>query len=166
PDDAIIGLVSDRIKQADCSAGFLLDGFPRTIPQARAMTAAGIDIDFVVEFWLDDEELLKRSSGRRVHPPSGRTSHVLFNPPRVAGKDDVTGEDLVQRADDREETALKRLEIYKQHAGALVDYYASRAASGEPQAPKRVRISAAGPLQEIRDTLFTALGAYETALTG
>jgi len=166
PDDVIIGLVSDRIKQADCSAGFLLDGFPRTIPQARAMTAAGIDIDFVVEFWLDDEELLKRSSGRRVHPPSGRTYHVLFNPPRVAGKDDVTGEDLVQRADDREETALKRLEIYKQHAGALVDYYASRAASGEPQAPKRVRISAAGPLQEIRDTLFTALGAYETAPAG
>lgn len=166
PDDVMIGLVGDRIKQADCRAGFLLDGFPRTIPQAEAMTAAGIDVDFVVEFWLGDEELLKRSCGRRVHPPSGRTYHVLFNPPRVAGKDDVTGEDLVQRSDDREETARKRLEVYKQHAGALVDYYARRAASGEPRAPKRVRIFAAGPLREIRDKLFTALGAYETAPAG
>ena len=157
PDGIIIDLVKDRIQQPDCGAGFQLDGFPRTIPQAEAMTAAGIDVDFVVEFWLDDEELLKRSSGRLVHSPSGRTYHVLFNPPRVAGKDDVTGEDLVQRADDRVDTAKKRLEVYKQHAGALVDYYSRRAASGEPRAPKYLRISAADPLQEVREQLFAAL---------
>ncbi len=157
PDGIIIDLVKDRIRQPDCGAGFQLDGFPRTIPQAEAMTAAGIDVDFVVEFWLDDEELLKRSSGRLVHPPSGRTYHVLFNPPRVAGKDDVTGEDLVQRVDDRVDTAKKRLDVYKLHAGALVDYYSQRAASGEPRAPKYLRISAADPLQQVREQLFAAI---------
>ena len=157
PDGIIIDLVKDRIRQPDCGAGFQLDGFPRTIPQAEAMTAAGIDVDFVVEFWLDDEELLKRSSGRLVHPPSGRTYHVLFNPPRVAGKDDVTGEDLVQRVDDRVDTAKKRLDVYNLHAGALVDYYFRRAASGEPRAPKYLRISAADALQEVREQLFAAL---------
>lgn len=157
PDDVIIGLVKDRIKQPDCSAGFLLDGFPRTIPQATAMTTEVIDIDIVVEFWLDNDELLKRSCGRLVHPPSGRTYHLSFNPPQVAGKDDVTGEDLVQRADDREDTALKRLEVHQLHAGALTDYYFSRAAGGGPHALKYVKISAAGSLREVRDKLFTAL---------
>lgn len=157
PDDLIIDLVRERIRQPDCSAGFQLDGFPRTIPQAEAMTAAKIDVDFVVEFWLDDEELLKRSSGRLVHPPSGRTYHVSFHPPKVAGKDDITGEDLVQRVDDRSDTAIKRLAVYKQHAGALVDYYCRRAASGEPDAPQYLRISAAESLQQVREQLFAAL---------
>ena len=164
PDGIIIDLVKDRIRQPDCGAGFQLDGFPRTIPQAEAMTAAGIDVDFVVEFWLDDEALLKRSSGRLVHPSSGRTYHVLFNPPRVAGKDDITGEDLVQRVDDRPETAKKRLDVYRLHAGALADYYSRRAASGEPGAPKYLRISAADPLQEVRERLFTALDKCVAAM--
>ncbi len=157
PDDLIIDLVKDRVCQPDCSAGFQLDGFPRTIPQAEAMAAADIDVEFVVEFWLDDEELLKRSSGRLVHPPSGRTYHVSFHPPRVAGKDDITGEDLVQRVDDRTDTAKKRLEVYKQHASALVAYYCQRAASGESRAPRHLKISAAGPLQQVREQLFAAL---------
>jgi adenylate kinase len=164
PDDIIIDLVRERIRQPDCGTGFLLDGFPRTIPQAEAMTAAGINVDFVVEFWLDDAELLKRSSGRLVHQPSGRTYHVLFNPPRIAGKDDVTGEDLTQRVDDRADTAKKRLDVYKLHAGALVDYYSRRAASGEPGAPRYLRISAAGSLQEVRQQLFTALDKYLATL--
>ncbi len=158
PDDLIIDLVRERIRQPDCSAGFQLDGFPRTIPQAEAMTAAKIDVDFVVEFWLDDEELLKRSSGRLVHAPSGRTYHVSFHPPKVAGKDDVTGEDLVQRVDDQTDTAKKRLDVYKQHAGALIDYYSRRAASGEPGAPQYLRISATESLQQVRERLFAVLG--------
>lgn len=157
PDDLIIDLVRERVRQPDCSAGFQLDGFPRTIPQAEAIMAAGIDVDFVVEFWLDDEELLKRSSGRLVHPPSGRTYHVSFNPPRVAGKDDVTGEDLVQRVDDRADTAKKRLDVYKQHTSALIDYYSRRAASGDPHAPQYLRISAAESLQQVSEKLFAAL---------
>jgi adenylate kinase len=164
PDDIIIDLVRERIRQPDCGAGFQLDGFPRTIPQAEAMTAAGISVDFVVEFWLDDAELLKRSSGRLVHQSSGRTYHVLFNPPQVAGKDDVTGEDLTQRIDDRADTAKKRLDVYKLHAGALVDYYSRRAASGEPGAPRYLRISAAGPLQEVREQLFRVLDKYAATM--
>jgi adenylate kinase len=164
PDDIIIDLVRERIRQPDCGAGFQLDGFPRTIPQAEAMAAAGISVDFVVEFWLDDAELLKRSSGRLVHQSSGRTYHVLFNPPRVAGKDDITGEDLTQRIDDRADTAKKRLDVYKLHAGALVDYYSQRAASGEPGAPRYLRISAAGPLQEVREQLFTVLDKYAATM--
>jgi len=159
PDSIIVDLVKDRVRQADCSAGFQLDGFPRTIPQAEAMIAAEIDVDFIVEFWLDEAELLKRSSGRLVHPPSGRTYHVLFNPPRIAGKDDVTGDDLVQRTDDRMETARARLDVYRLHAGALSDFYRSRADSGQPHAPRYVRISAAGRLNEIRDALFAVLDA-------
>ncbi|MEK6592892.1 MAG: adenylate kinase [Pseudomonadota bacterium] len=162
PDDLIIDLVRDRIRQPDCSAGFQLDGFPRTIPQAEAMTAAGINIDIVVEFRLDDEELLERSGGRLVHPPSGRTYHALFNPPRAAGKDDVTGEGLVQRKDDQADTAKKRLEVYKRHAGALVDYYSQCAARGQSHVPRYIRISAAGSLQEVRGQLFAALDEYST----
>lgn len=157
PDDLIIGLVKERIREPDCSTGFQLDGFPRTIPQAEAMTAAGINVDYVVEFWLDDEELLRRSGGRLVHPSSGRTYHVSFHPPRIAGKDDVTGEDLVQRVDDRADTAKKRLEVYKQHAGALIDYYSRLAAGGGPHAPKYLRISAAESLQNVCGQLFVAL---------
>jgi len=159
PDTVIIELVKSRIAQDDCRSGFLLDGFPRTVPQAEAMAAAGIGIDFVVEFWLAREELIRRTSGRLVHPASGRTYHAQFNPPKVPGKDDVTGEDLVQRADDRPETAAKRLDVYTQHASALVAYYTGRAAGGEAGAPKYVRVSAQGPVEAVRERLFAALDA-------
>src|SRR5919206_3828561 len=122
PDDVIIGLVKERIAQPDCRQGFLFDGFPRTIPQADAMRDAGVDIDYVIEIDVDDAEIIKRLSGRRVHLPSGRTYHVQFNPPKTPGKDDVTGEDLIQRDDDREETIRKRLQIYHEQTKQLVDY--------------------------------------------
>lgn len=159
PDDIIIELVKNRIREPDCGTGFLLDGFPRTVPQAEALAAARIEVDFIVEFRLDEDELLARSEGRLAHLPSGRTYHVLFNPPRVPGKDDVTGEELVQRADDRMETARKRLEVYRLHAGALIGYYLARAGSGEPNAPRYVRIAAAGSPAEIREQVFAALDA-------
>ncbi|HQR54004.1 MAG TPA: adenylate kinase [Burkholderiales bacterium] len=158
PDDVIIGLVQDRIKQPDCAHGFLFDGFPRTIPQAEAMREAGVAIDYVVEVDVDDAEIIKRMSGRRVHLASGRTYHVVFNPPRVAGKDDATGEDLVQREDDREETVRKRLAVYHSQTKPLVDYYANWAASGAPGAPKHVRIPGIGSVENIRDQIFAALG--------
>ena len=129
-DDIIIGLVKERIAQPDCANGFLLDGFPRTIPQAQAMKDAGVTVDFVLEFDVPDEEIVKRMSGRRVHPGSGRVYHVVFNPPKVEGKDDVTGEDLVIRADDEETTVRKRLDIYHQQTEPLVGYYKAEAAAG------------------------------------
>jgi adenylate kinase len=158
PDDVIIGLVQDRIAQPDCANGFLFDGFPRTIPQAEAMRKAGVAIDYVVEVDVDDAEIIKRMSGRRVHLASGRTYHVVFNPPRVAGKDDVTGEDLVQRDDDREETVRKRLAVYHSQTKPLVEYYAKWAASGASGAPKHVKIPGVGSVEEIRDQIFAALG--------
>jgi adenylate kinase len=157
PDEVIIGLVRERIKDADCANGFLFDGFPRTIPQAEAMKQAGVGIDYVVEIDVDDAEIIKRMSGRRVHLASGRTYHVVFNPPKVAGKDDSTGEDLVQREDDKEETVRKRLEIYHSQTKPLVDYYASWAASGQPGAPKHVRIPGIGSVDAIREAVFAAL---------
>ncbi|MFB0954028.1 MAG: adenylate kinase [Aeromonadaceae bacterium] len=129
-DEIIIGLVKERIAQDDCAKGFLLDGFPRTIPQADAMKAVGVMVDFVLEFEVPDEEIVKRMSGRRVHPGSGRVYHVVFNPPKVEGKDDVTGEDLVIRADDEETTVRKRLDIYHQQTEPLVGYYKAEAAAG------------------------------------
>ena len=129
-DEIIIGLVKERIAQDDCAKGFLLDGFPRTIPQADAMKAVGVMVDFVLEFDVPDEEIVKRMSGRRVHPGSGRVYHVEFNPPKVEGKDDVTGEDLVIRADDEETTVRKRLDIYHQQTEPLVGYYKAEAAAG------------------------------------
>ena|SRR5574344_614756 len=129
-DEIIIGLVKERIAQDDCTKGFLLDGFPRTIPQADAMKAVGVMVDFVLEFDVPDEEIVKRMSGRRVHPGSGRVYHVVFNPPKVEGKDDVTGEDLVIRADDEETTVRKRLDIYHQQTEPLVGYYKAEAAAG------------------------------------
>ena len=129
-DEIIIGLVKERIAQDDCAKGFLLDGFPRTIPQADAMKAVGVMVDFVLEFDVPDEEIVKRMSGRRVHPGSGRVYHVVFNPPKVEGKDDVTGEDLVIRADDEETTVRKRLDIYHQQNEPLVGYYKAEAAAG------------------------------------
>ena len=129
-DEIIIGLVKERIAQDDCAKGFLLDGFPRTIPQADAMKAVGVMVDFVLEFDVPDEEIVKRMSGRRVHPGSGRVYHLVFNPPKVEGKDDVTGEDLVIRADDEETTVRKRLDIYHQQTEPLVGYYKAEAAAG------------------------------------
>lgn len=157
PDDVIIGLVKNRVRQGDCAGGFLLDGFPRTIAQVKAMATAGIEIDVVIELWIDPSELLKRTSGRRVHPPSGRTYHVMFNPPKVAGKDDVTGEDLVQRADDQDDTARKRLGVYYEHAGAITEHYLDWSASGDPRAPKYVRIDGSGSIREVGDRLFDVL---------
>ena len=158
PDEVIIGLVKDRIKQPDCAKGFLFDGFPRTIPQADAMKNAGVALDHVVEIDVDDAEIVKRLSGRRVHPASGRTYHVTFNPPKTQGKDDVTGEPLVQRDDDKEETILKRLEVYHSQTRQLVDYYSKWADSGVPGAPVYARVEGVGSLESIRDRIFEALG--------
>ncbi len=157
PDEVIIGLVKERIKEDDCQKGFLFDGFPRTIPQADAMKAAGVAIDAVVEIDVPDEEIIKRMSGRRAHLASGRTYHIIFNPPKVEGKDDVTGEPLVQRDDDKEETVRKRLDVYHAQTEPLVDYYKKWAGSGEAGAPKHVRIEGVGKVEEIRDQIFKAL---------
>jgi adenylate kinase len=157
-DDIIIGLVKERITQPDCAAGFLFDGFPRTIPQAEAMKAAGVKLDAVLEIDVPDVAIVERMSGRRVHPASGRTYHVMFNPPRVAGKDDETGEDLIQRDDDKEETVRKRLEVYHSQTRPLVDYYSQWAATGDPQAPRYSRIDGTGSVDEITRRALEALG--------
>lgn len=157
PDEVIIGLVKERIKDADCQAGFLFDGFPRTIPQAEAMKQAGVGIDYVVEIDVPDAAIVERMSGRRAHLPSGRTYHVKFNPPKVEGKDDVTGEDLVQRDDDKEEVVQKRLEVYHAQTKQLVGYYSDWANSGIGGAPKYVKVNGLGEMNRIRDEIFTAL---------
>ena len=157
PDEVIIGLVKDRIQQPDCAKGFLFDGFPRTIPQAEAMKQAGVDLDYVVEVDVDDAEIVKRLSGRRVHPGSGRTYHIQFNPPKVPGKDDVSGEDLIQRDDDKEDTVQKRLHVYHSQTKPLVEYYSSWAAKGDPRAPKYRKVAGTGSVDQIRDRIFSAL---------
>jgi adenylate kinase len=156
-DDIIIGLVKERIAQPDCAGGFLFDGFPRTIPQAEAMKSAGVKLDIVLEIDVPDEAIIERMSGRRVHVASGRTYHVKFNPPKVDGKDDVTGEELILRADDCEETVRKRLEVYHSQTRPLVDYYSQWAASGDPQAPRYRRISGLGSVDEITARALQAL---------
>jgi len=156
-DDLIINLVKERIKDADCANGFLFDGFPRTIPQAQEMKDAGIPIDFVVEIDVADAEIIKRMSGRRVHPASGRTYHIVFNPPKVAGKDDLTGEDLIQRQDDAEETVLKRLNVYHDQTKPLVAYYQSWANDDPMSAPKSVKIPGVGSVDDICAQIFAAL---------
>ena len=156
-DGIIIGLVMERLKQADCRHGYLFDGFPRTIPQAEALKQAGCALDYVLEIDVPDDEIITRMSGRRVHTASGRSYHVKFNPPRAEGKDDVTGELLIQRDDDREETVKKRLEVYRAQTRPLVDYYGRWAASGEPGAPRYRRISGLGAVEEIRRRVFAAL---------
>lgn len=156
-DDIIIGMVKERLTQDDCKNGYLFDGFPRTIPQAEAMKAAGVPIDYVVEIDVADEEIVKRMSGRRVHVASGRTYHVVFNPPKVAGKDDETGEDLIQRDDDKEETVKKRLDIYHAQTEPLVKYYSDWATSGAAGAPKCVKVAGVGKVDQIRDAVFAAL---------
>ncbi len=158
-DDIIIDLVQERLKQPDCGKGYLFDGFPRTIAQAEAMKNAGVALDFVLEIDVPDSEIIERMSGRRVHAPSGRTYHVRFHPPKVAGKDDATGEDLIQRDDDREEVVRNRLSVYQAQTRPLVGYYTRWAASGEPSAPKYRRIAGVGTVEEIRDRSFAALAS-------
>lgn len=162
PDHIVIELVKQRVKETDYANGFILDGFPRTIPQADALRAAGIDIDFVIEIEVGDQEILRRMSGRRVHPASGRTYHVEFNPPKVPGKDDVTGEPLIQRTDDKEETVKKRIATYHTQTKPLVNYYLNWAASGNTRAPYYVNIYGVGSVEHIRDKIFAALVAKQT----
>ena len=156
-DDIIIGLVKERLCEADCVNGYLFDGFPRTIPQAEAMRSAGVPIDHVLEIVVPDAAIVERMSGRWVHVPSGWTYHVKYNPPRVAGKDDVTGEDLVQREDDREETVRKRLAVYHAQTEPLVDYYKRWAATGDPRAPKYQAIDGLKDVDAVRETALEAL---------
>lgn len=156
-DDIIIGLVKDRLQQPDCQAGYMFDGFPRTIPQADAMKDAGVPIDFVLEIDVPDSEIVERMSGRRAHLASGRTYHVKYNPPKVEGKDDVTGEDLVQRDDDKEETVKKRLDVYHAQTKPLVEYYGKWAASGDAKAPKVRKIEGLGAVKDITARAFEAL---------
>jgi adenylate kinase len=157
-DDLIISLVKERLAQPDCANGFLFDGFPRTIPQAEAMKAAGVRLDAVLEIDVPDSAIVERMSGRRSHAPSGRTYHLKFNPPKVDGLDDVTGEPLIQRDDDREETVKKRLAVYQSQTRPLVEYYSAWAATGDPQAPRYVRIEGLGSVEEITARALAALG--------
>ncbi|MEJ2219260.1 MAG: adenylate kinase [Desulfobacterales bacterium] len=161
PDDVIIGLVKERIKEPDCESGFLFDGFPRTIPQADAMKEAGVPIEAVVDIDVPDEEIIKRMSGRRVHLASGRTYHIVFNPPKEEGKDDETGEPLIQRDDDQEETVRKRLDVYHAQTEPLVGYYKDWEATGESAAPKYIRIDGVGKVDEIRDQIYAALDSLK-----
>ncbi len=156
-DEIILGLVKDRITEDDCKNGFLFDGFPRTLPQADALKAQGVQIDGVVEIDVDDAEIVKRMSGRRVHLASGRTYHVTFNPPKVEGKDDETGENLIQRDDDQEDTVKKRLEVYHDQTEPLIAYYTDWSKSGEANAPKYHHIEGIGGVEDIRDAIFVAL---------
>ncbi|HEY6133960.1 MAG TPA: adenylate kinase [Rubrivivax sp.] len=158
-DELIIGLVKERIAQPDCSNGFLFDGFPRTIPQADAMKVAGVRLDAVLEIDVPESAIVERMSGRRSHAASGRTYHLKFNPPKVAGQDDVTGEPLIQRGDDREETVLKRLAVYQAQTRPLVEYYSAWAATGDTQAPRYARISGLGSVEEITARALAALGS-------
>ncbi|MEO8145835.1 MAG: adenylate kinase [Betaproteobacteria bacterium] len=158
-DEIIIGLVKERLKQPDCARGYLFDGFPRTIPQAEAMRDANVAIDFVLEIDVPAEEIIVRMSGRRAHLASGRTYHVKFNPPKVAGRDDVTGEPLVQRDDDREETVKKRLDVYQAQTRPLVDFYGRWASTGAKGAPRYRKISGQGSVEGIRDRAIGALTA-------
>lgn len=157
PDDVIIGLVKERIKEPDCEKGFLFDGFPRTIPQADALKEAGVPVEAVVDIDVPDAEIIKRMSGRRVHLASGRTYHVVFNPPKEEGKDDVTGEPLIQRDDDHEDTVRKRLDVYHAQTEPLIDYYKDWEKAGQPAAPKYIRIEGVGKVEEIRDQIYAAL---------
>lgn len=157
PDAVIIGMVKDRLTQDDCKNGYLFDGFPRTIPQAEAMKEAGVALDVVLEVDVPDEDIITRMAGRRVHLSSGRTYHVKFNPPKVAGKDDETGEDLIQRDDDKEETVRKRLDVYHAQTKPLVTFYSNWSATGDAKAPKVKKIAGVGSVDEITARVFDAL---------
>ena len=156
-DDIILALIAERLKQPDCAKGFLFDGFPRTIPQAEALRAQGVELDYVLEIDVGDEEIIRRMSGRRVHLGSGRTYHLVFNPPRVEGQDDVTGEPLIQREDDKEETVRKRLAVYHSQTMPLIDYYAKWSATGVKGAPRHRKVSGVGSLDGIKSAVFAAL---------
>jgi adenylate kinase len=156
-DDIILGLVKERVAQPDCEKGFLFDGFPRTVVQAEALKTEKVPVDAVVEIDVEDDEIIRRMSGRRVHLASGRTYHLVFNPPKVEGKDDVTGEALIQRDDDQEETVRKRLTVYHDQTEPLIDYYTTWAASGDGAAPKYVKVAGVGKVEEIRDRIFAGL---------
>ncbi len=157
PDKLVIALVKDRIQQADCTQGFIMDGFPRTLPQAEALRSIGVDFDFVLEIDVPDDEVIRRISGRRVHPASNRIYHIEFSPPKVAGHDDVTGEPLVQRPDDQEATVKSRLAIYHAQTQPLVQYYIDWNNSGDARAPLCARIAGRGSVEAIRDRVFSAL---------
>lgn len=157
-DDIIIGLVKERIKESDCENGFLFDGFPRTIAQADAMKDAGVPIDAVIEIDVDHAEIIKRMSGRRIHEPSGRTYHLMYNPPKVAGKDDETGEDLIQREDDQEDTVKKRLDVYEEQTAPLKHYYSSWAEKGGAAAPNYVKVDGIGDVADISGRIVAGLG--------
>ena len=159
PDQLVIELVKQRVARPDCARGFIVDGFPRTVAQAEALRDSGIDIDFVVEVEVDDDEILRRMTGRRVHPASGRTYHIDFNPPRAPGKDDVTGEPLIQRPDDNEETVRRRIATYHSLTKPLIAYYMKWRERGDPRAPLYVNIYGKGSIEHIRDKLFAALAA-------
>ena len=156
-DDIIIGIVKERVKEDDCQNGYLLDGFPRTIPQADAMRDNNIDVDYVVEIGVDHEEIVKRLSGRRVHPDSGRVYHVTYNPPKEEGKDDETGEPLIQRDDDKEDTVRRRLAVYEDQTRPLVAYYSEWAEKDSEKAPEYVSVPGVGSVESIRDAIFTGL---------
>lgn len=156
-DEIVVGLVKERLAQPDCARGYLLDGFPRTVAQAEALRAERISVDYVLEIEVPAEEIVARMSGRRVHPGSGRTYHVRFNPPKVEGRDDLTGEPLVQRDDDREETVRRRLEVYQAQTRPVVEFYQRWAATGDPAAPKYRRISGLGSVEEVRERAIAAL---------
>jgi adenylate kinase len=156
-DDIIIGIVKERVKEDDCRNGYLLDGFPRTIPQADAMRENNIDVDYVVEIDVDHEEIVKRLSGRRVHPESGRVYHVTYNPPKEEGKDDVSGEPLIQRDDDQEDTVRRRLAVYEEQTRPLVAYYSEWAARDAENAPQYVSVEGVGSVEDIRDAIFAGL---------
>ncbi len=158
-DDIVVNLVRERLLREDCRDGYLFDGFPRTIPQAEAIRVAGVPLDFVVEIEVNDAEIAERMSGRRVHLASGRSYHVKFNPPKVEGLDDVTGEPLIQRDDDLRETVLKRLQVYHSQTSPLVEYYSRWSATGDPAAPKVRRISGRGSVEEITRAVFATLEA-------
>jgi adenylate kinase len=157
PDELVLGLVKERLNRPDCATGYLFDGFPRTIAQAEALRAANVALDYVLEIEVPDEEIILRMSGRRVHPGSGRTYHVEFNPPKTQGRDDLTGEPLIQRDDDRAETVRKRLEIYRAQTRPLIDYYVRWSGAGEPKAPKYRRISGCGTVDKITERALAAL---------
>ncbi len=158
-DDIIVGLVKERLRAPDTASGYLFDGFPRTIPQAEAMKDADVKLDYVLEIDVPHSDIIERMSGRRVHAPSGRVYHVKFNPPKVEGKDDVTGEPLIQRDDDKEDTVRKRLGVYRDQTSALVGYYSDLAASGNADAPKYRRISGVGSVDQIRQRVSAALSS-------
>jgi adenylate kinase len=158
-DDIIIGLVRDRLKEADCTNGYLFDGFPRTLPQAEALKTAGVALDHVLEISVPPQEIIMRMSGRWTHPGSGRTYHTVFNPPKIAGKDDETGEDLIQRDDDKEETVRRRLDVYLDQTAPLIDYYTKWAATGDPGAPRYSKVSGVGTVDAIRQRVMHALQA-------